>query len=310
MLVGTMMISAVLGLAPSFESFLTHAEGRWNGASYTWSAEGTNGKPLGVAPGYVTTPTPSSTVMSPIIRSCGGAVQGLEEDRTCAQALAKVVLNRQVDGTTFFSYGSWAQAPVLLNPPDAEEADMLSSMNAFGLSLSLAHADRSRRRLLVVIADGELACCDVAVEGDAAAEGSTSVADTLLSGRLQCVCNAYAWEGGASSLTLDGVRPPGTASWMNARTRWSKSEASIEGGAPLIPERADDESSNCIAYLPGGAWLRVSKAWTRSDGGFESGIEVEAGSLAVEAAEVKSISHAFSADGTLSRVRFSKVVAV
>lgn len=139
----------------------------------------------------------------------------------------------------------------------------------------------------------------------------TSVADTLLNGRMQCVVEARAWEGGASSLTLDGTLPEGAASWINARTRWTTSEAPIEGGAPLIPGRhTDDDTSTRIAYLPGGCWLRVAKAWTRGDGGYESGIELEAGSLSPEAGEVKTISHAFSSDGVLRRVRFFKVEAI
>lgn len=40
------------------------------------------------------------------------------------------------------------------------------------------------------------------------------------------------------------------------------------------------------------------------------GIEVEIGSLSVESGEVKSISHAYSPDGILSRVRLTKIVAV
>ena len=102
-----------------------------------------------------------------------------------------------------------------------------------------------------------------------------------------------------------------TPKWYSA---WSAtpttSEAAVEGGAPLIPGNPRDDTSTRIAYLPGGCWLRIAKAWTRGDGGFETGIELEVGSLAVEAAEVKAISHAFSSDGVLRRVRFSKVVAV
>ena len=42
----------------------------------------------------------------------------------------------------------------------------------FGVSTCLAHADRSRRRVLVVVAGGDLACCDVAIEGHEGAEDS------------------------------------------------------------------------------------------------------------------------------------------
>ena len=188
---------------------------------------------------------------------------------------------------------------------------MLCSMEGFGISVCIAHADRSRRRLLVVVAGGELAACDVAIEGHDATEDSAEVADTLLSGRMQCVVEAQAWEGGGSSLILDGMLPSGAPSWLNERTRWSTSEATVEGGAPLVPPRApENEGGPTIAHLPGGCWVRVSKAWTTEASGLEPGLEIEVGSLCVEAAEVKTISHAYSAGGTLSRVRFSKVVAV
>jgi len=315
MLVLVHAVALSMAAAPSFDSFVTHVEGRWTGASYTWTpTEAAGSMPLGVAPGYVTTPKPSKTVASPVMRSCGGAVQGVEEAReTLSQAAGTVMLNRQADGTTFLTYGSWAQAPAALSAPDAEETDMMCSLDAFGISVSIAHADRSRRRLLVVVADGELACCDVAIEGHDDTEGSTDVADTLLSGRMQCIVEAKAWEGGASTLRLDG-KPPAGQPWINARTQWASSESSIEGGAPLVPTAAEGEDAGRIAYLPGGCWLRIAKAWTTAGGdGYPipvPGIELEVGSLAVEAGEVKTISHAFSAAGELSRVRFSKVVSV
>ena len=166
--------ATVVGLAaaPSFDSFLTMAVGRWKGASYTWQAfESDGARPLGVAPGYVTTPLASTTTVSEVMRSCGGAVQGVEEARTGPQP-TKIMLNRQVDGTTFFTYGSWAQAPPILSLPGAADGDMLASTNAFGISVCLAHGDRSRRRLLAVVADGQLACCDLTIEGFESAEGS------------------------------------------------------------------------------------------------------------------------------------------
>ena len=40
-----------------------------------------------------------------------------------------------------------------------------SSMDGFGVSVCIHHGDRSRRRVLAVIAGSEIACCDVTVEG-------------------------------------------------------------------------------------------------------------------------------------------------
>lgn len=311
MLPPSVLASLSLGLAaaPSFDKFLLNSEGKWNGASYTWypfDVPGAN--PLGVAPGFCTPPQPSSTLVTPVMRSCGGAVQGVKEQRS--PPAGEVVLNRQADGTTFFSFGSWAVAPPVLSDPDAEDADVLCSKDGFGISACIAHSDRSRRRLLVVLTQGQLACCDVTVEGHDSDEESTAVANSLLSGRLQCVVEANAWEGGATVLTLDAL-PPDGSSWINARTRWESSESSIEGGAPLVPVRPpeEEEGASLLAHLPGGCWARVSRAWTTADGGFEPGIELEVGSLAVEAGEVKTVSHAYSASGALSRVRFTKVVA-
>ena len=142
------------------------------------------------------------------MRSCGGAVQGVQEERKCQPADGSVALNRQVDGTTFFSYGSWAMAPVQLS--DAEETDMLASPSCFGLSVCLAHADATRRRLLVVVSDlATVLCCDVAIEGreDVYGDDGTTLPDVsaaLLQKRMQCVVEANAWEGGASVVNLEG----------------------------------------------------------------------------------------------------------
>lgn len=123
-------------LAPSFDSFLERASGRWHGGSYSWTlTESPNAMPLGVAPGFVTTPSASSTEVTEVMRSCGGAVQGVQESRECQPAPGKVMLNRQVDGTSFFSCGAWGQAPTYLS--NAEESDLLASPNCFGLSTCL-----------------------------------------------------------------------------------------------------------------------------------------------------------------------------
>ena len=289
------VLVASLALAPSFDSFLANSLGRWRGASYLWqSAVDADDKakflPLSVAPGFITTPTASSTQVTEQMRSCGGAVQGVQEERQCQPADGTVVLNRQIDGTTFFSYGSWASAPVYLL--DAEESDLLTSPKCFGLSVCVAHADDTRRRLLVVVSDlKNIMCCDVAVEGRV--EGSAGAADgeeypvpdvatSLLEGRLQCVVDANAWEGGATKLTLSGMAQPDRGDWLNARTKWATSEGKVAGGSPLVPAPDD-----------GGAMIEV-------------------GSLSVESGEVKVITHDYEADGQgyrLSRVGFEKVEA-
>ena len=302
-------LAAVSTSAPSFDLFLTNTLGDWRGASYSW--QGASGAqvggpapkemlPLGVAPGFVTQPTKSSTLITEVMRSCGGAVQGVEEKRDCQPAKGTVMLNRQNDGTTFFSYGSYAVAPPQLSRSTDDEVDFMASQECFGLTVSLAHADATRRRLLVVVAGDEIACCDVAMEASATqhpeAPGLEAI-DNLLGRRLQCVVEANAWEGGADTLTLTGS-PGGSpgSPWLNARTRWEKDVGSIDGGSPLVP-------ANCAAYLPGGCWIQVVRS--EEDGSRT----IEVGSVAVEAAEVKAVAHEYSAEGALRRVSFRKVTA-
>ena len=299
-------------VAPSFDSFLTNACGRWRGAHYTWtpSPADAEGLPLGIAPGAITQPKPSATVVEEVMRSCGGAVQGVDEARATTQGDGKVFLNRQSDGTTFFSLGSWAQAPSFLS--DAEESDLTSSPNCFGISACLAHDDRTRVRVLAVIADQKIACCDVAIEADATIEETPTSVSSLLEGRLQCIVEAKAWEGGATTTTLVGSQPITSADWINARTRWVLSEGQIDGGSALVPPAAEDDPAAGIpvVHLPGGCWVR---AWPGQGTGLESDwsgealVSVEVGSLAVEAGEVKTITHTYSEDGRLVEVVFRKV---
>ena len=294
-----------LAIAPNFDTFLTNSLGRWRGASYMWqlSADSDGGDflPLGVAPGYITAPTAASTEVTEVMRSCGGAVQGVKEERQCQPSDGEVTLNRQIDGTTFFSYGSWSTAPVRLS--SAEESDMLTSPTCFGLSVCLAHADETRRRLLVVVSEmATILCCDVAVEVKAGGvmDGEENAATALLDKRLQCVVDAKAWEGGATRLTLSGT-PQGGGDWLNARTKWVQTNGDVAGGAPLVP--AADGAD--VAYLPSGCWVRVA-------GGEDGGVLIEVGSLSVDSAEVKAISHEYAKDGDdyrLSRVLFEKIEA-
>jgi hypothetical protein len=299
-------------VAPSFDTFLTHSCGSWRGAGFTWTPSPTDadGLPLGIAPGAVTRPAPSATTVEEVMRSCGGAVQGVDENRATTQGDGKVFLNRQHDGTTFFSFGSWAQAPPFLS--DAEESDMTASPDCFGISACLAHDDRTRVRVLAVIADRTVACCDVAIEGDASMDGVPSQVAALLEGRLQCIVEAKAWEGGATTTTLVGSQPMTSAEWMNARTRWVLSEGQIDGGSALVPPPATAESDGvAVVHLPGGCWVRVQPGGdTPSESTWDEAamVSVEIGSLAVEAGEVKTITHTYSQDGRLAEVIFRKVV--
>ena len=82
-------------LAPSFDTFSAAATGSWTGTQYQWTADGaTNG-------------VPCTAVVDEVMRSCGGAVQGVRVGDG-------PLLNRQDDGFCFFDCGSWMQGPTKL----------------------------------------------------------------------------------------------------------------------------------------------------------------------------------------------------
>ena len=137
-------------VVPSFESFLQRSTGAWRGAGYTWSpTEPSSGAamPLGVVEGFITPPAVSSCEVSEVMRSCGGAVQGVSEERK-QPISGTVTLNRQVDGFTYFSDGSWAEAPASLGKGTGAD------FGAVGLQVCISHGDDSRRRLLLCIIEG------------------------------------------------------------------------------------------------------------------------------------------------------------
>ena len=80
-------------LAPSFDTFSAAATGSWTGTQYEWPGD-TNG-------------VACETVVDEVMRSCGGAVQGIRVGDG-------PLLNRQDDGFCFFDCGSWTQGPTAL----------------------------------------------------------------------------------------------------------------------------------------------------------------------------------------------------
>ena len=82
-------------LAPSFDTFSAAAVGSWTGTQYQWTADG------------ATSGVPCEVVVDEVMRSCGGAVQGVRVDDG-------PLLNRQDDGFCFFDCGSWTQGPTAL----------------------------------------------------------------------------------------------------------------------------------------------------------------------------------------------------
>ena len=80
-------------LAPSFDTFSAAAVGSWHGTQYRWPGD-TNG-------------VACTAVVDEVMRSCGGAVQGVRVGNG-------PLLNRQDDGFCFFDCGSWTQGPTAL----------------------------------------------------------------------------------------------------------------------------------------------------------------------------------------------------
>ena len=181
------------------------------GASFSWalSLQDDTFAPLGVAAGFVSPLSPCATESTEIMRSCGGAVQGLTE----TQGPSEIALNRAHDGFVYFDDGSWALAPTLL---DAESLD--TSPSAFGLAASLARG-AGRARCLLTVLDAAPYNADVSIEALLGGEPS-AVAEALLGGRLQVVVNANVWEGGATSRDVVGDAPGG-GPFSPLRAKWA-----------------------------------------------------------------------------------------
>lgn len=300
--------AAALAVSASFDSFLERGLGSWRGASYTWTpsaaTESSGLMPLGVVPGCIAPPEPCSSEISEVMRACGGAVQGVREQRQPSGG--EVVLNRQVDGVSFFSSGSWAQAPAALRSPgdasDGEETLLIDTAGAFGVSLSLAHGDGTRRRLLLACVGGVLTAADVIIEGRPSAP-PPDVTEQLLGRRMQLIVECNAWEGGGDVFELTGAAASGQ--WLNERVRWRRTERRIAGGDPLLPPQEG------TVFLPGGCWVRLEPAC--GDGG--ASLRLEAGSISVEAAETKALVYEYEPDEAagkgalqLSRVQYRTVL--
>lgn len=290
------VLAAANGLAPSFDSFLSRSTGAWRGVGYSWSPDESSGlMPLGVTPGHITPPDHVSCLVSEVMRSCGGAVQGVRES---LQGGGEVYLNRQSEGFSFFSSGSYTQAPACLG--DSVGGDF----GGLGLSVCLSHSDGQRRRLLVALIGHELVACDVAIEARESDPQLPDAAQALLGGRLQMIVDANAWEGGASTQCISGAPPGGVGPWLNARTQWASSKIAVASGDPLLPNAALEGNT----FLPGGCFVSVRESRGEKGGG----LCVEVGSCAADAAEVKSVTHEWGAveeGGLLHRVEYRTTVA-
>ena len=202
-------------LAPSFDTFSAAATGSWHGTQYQWPGD-KNG-------------VPCTSVVDEVMRSCGGAVQGVRVDDS-------PLLNRQDDGFCFFDCGSWTQGPTKI-------AD-----DVLNLDVGLVSQSGSRVRCMASISARHLVDATVVVEEKAGAaplakrESLTATGSPWLAPRLK-------WKRSTEATTLpdDAVALPGGVSI-----------ACVEkDGATDVVVRADDVSLT-RSYDASGALVAIS----------------------------------------------------
>ena len=204
-------------LAPSFDTFSAAATGSWTGTQYQWTAGGaTNG-------------VPCTAVVEEVMRSCGGAVQGVRVDDG-------PLLNRQDDGFCFFDCGSWTQGPTKI-------AD-----DVYNLDVGLVAQSGSRVRCMASISARHVVDATVVAEEKAGAaplakrESLTAAGSPWLAPRLK-------WTRAAEATTLpdDVVALPGGVSIACVDNN----------GATDVVVRADDVSLT-RSYDASGALVAIS----------------------------------------------------
>ena len=167
-------------LAPSFDTFSAAATGSWHGTQYQWPGD-KNG-------------VPCTSVVDEVMRSCGGAVQGVRVDDG-------PLLNRQDDGFCFFDCGSWTQGPTKI-------ADDL-----LNLDVGLVSQSGSRVRCTASVSAGQVVDATVVLEEKAGAtplakrESLTATGSPWLAPRLK-------WKRATEEISLpaDAVALPGGVS--------------------------------------------------------------------------------------------------
>ena len=201
-------------LAPSFDTFSAAATGSWHGTQYKWPGD------TGVA---------CTAVVDEVMRSCGGAVQGVRVDDG-------PLLNRQDDGFCFFDCGSWTQGPTKI-------ADGVLS-----LDVGLVAQSGSRVRCTASVSAGHVVDATLVVEEKAGAtpfakrESLTAMGSPWLAPRLKWTRSTE-----ATTLPADAVALPGGVSI-----------ACVENnGATDIVVRADDISLT-RSYDASGALVAIS----------------------------------------------------
>ena len=166
-------------LAPSFDTFSAAATGSWTGTQYQWTADGaTNG-------------VPCTAIVDEVMRSCGGAVQGVRVDDS-------PLLNRQDDGFCFFDCGSWIQGPTKITD------------GALNLDVGLVAQSGSRVRCTASVSAGRVVDATLVVEEKAGAaplakrQSLAAAGSPWLAPRLKWTRAAEATTMPADALALPG----------------------------------------------------------------------------------------------------------
>ena len=229
-----LLIPQAASLAPNFDAFNAAATGAWAGSRYTWSSRPIDDHvELSAGDGdrwWLAVPVASETDVAEVMRSCGGAVQGV---RATTDGVEGPLLNRQDDGFVYFDDGSWCFGP--------------TTTETLAFDVCLSHGDRSRRRVRCVL-DGTTTVDVAEVVHEARAGDAAASAQALLSGQLSVVASAAAWEGGATNDVLEARASP----WLLPRAKWTRAPADVAGGAPLVPPGA--------TALPGGVFISATAA--------------------------------------------------
>ena len=201
-------------LAPSFDTFSAAATGSWHGTQYKWPGD------TGVA---------CTAVVDEVMRSCGGAVQGVRVDDG-------PLLNRQDDGFCFFDCGSWTQGPTKI-------ADGVLS-----LDVGLVAQSGSRVRCTASVSAGHVVDATLVVEEKAGA-APLAKCESLAATGAPWLAPRLKWTRSTEATTLpaDAVALPGGVSI-----------ACVENnGATDIVVRADDISLT-RSYDASGALVAIS----------------------------------------------------
>ena len=202
-------------LAPSFDTFSAAATGSWHGTQYQWPGD-TNG-------------VPCTSVVDEVMRSCGGAVQGVRVDDG-------PLLNRQDDGFCFFDCGSWTQGPTKLTD------------GALSLDVGLVAQSGSRVRCMASISARHVVDATVVVEEKAGA-APLAKRESLAAAGSPWLAPRLKWTRSTEVTTLpdDAVALPGGVSI-----------ACVDrDGATDVVVRADDVSLT-RSYDASGALVAIS----------------------------------------------------